>query len=318
MKISACIITDNNPAVLKAIESVYDSVNEIILVNTSDDSNKIEMLVNEFMTIKKEVKIKFYYYKWNDSFSDARNFSIKQATGDWILIIDSDEVMTSQIKYLDSKYDIYLVRIFNGNVPYWNARIFKNDKKIIYKYKLHETVEYCITKENTSLVRDLNFIHSGCQITGAELEKKVERNLRIMLTDLDNPVRNFHLGLYYQFKQDYKTSIEYFLKVLNDNVNNEHKALACNNAFQCFLKLGSVQLDLLRQSLEYFPEQRFARMELVSCMIGTLKKEYDETLKNVIITEIEKIKTIDSKLNNDLQINIHLLNEKQKEIQQWL
>jgi len=52
-------------------------------------------------------------------------------------------------------------------------------------------------------------------------------------------------------------------------------------------------------------------------MIGTLKREFDETLKGVIINEIEKIKTIDSKLNNDLQINFHFWNEKQKEIQQW-
>ena len=310
MNISACIITNNNPQVLKAIESVYDSVSEIILVHTTENGN--------IKFPKDWTKVKNFFFKWNDSFSDARNYSISKATGDWILIIDSDEVMTAQVKYLDSKYDIYLIKIFNGDLPYWNARIFKNDGKIIYKYKLHESVEYCITKENTSLVNDLTFVHSGCQISGQELIDKVNRNLRIMLTDFENPVRNFHLGLYYQFKEDYKTSIEYFLKVLNDNVNNEHKALACNNAFKCFLKLGSVQIDLLRQSLEYFPEQRFARVELVSCMIGSFKKEYDETLKDLIITEIEKIKTIDSKLNNDLQINIHLLNEKQKEIQQWL
>ena len=310
MNISACIITNNNPQVLKAIESVYDSVSEIILVNTCKNF--------DLHTVNDMEKVKVYSFKWCDDFAKARNYSISKATGDWILIIDSDEVMTAQVKYLDSKYDIYLVKIFNGDLPYWNARIFKNDGKIIYKYKLHESVEYCITKENTSLVNDLAFVHSGCQISGQELIDKVNRNLRIMLTDFENPVRNFHLGLYYQFKEDYKTSIEYFLKVLNDNVNNEHKALACNNAFKCFLKLGSVQIDLLRQSLEYFPEQRFARVELVSCMIGSFKKEYDETLKDLIITEIEKIKTIDSKLNNDLQINIHLLNEKQKEIQQWL
>lgn len=309
MNISACIITNNDPKVLNAIKSVYDSVSEIILVNTSD---RFEL------DIKGLDKVKLHWFKWCDSFSDARNYSISKATGKWILIIDSDEVMTAEVKYLDPKYDIYLVQIFNAELPYWNARIFKNDGKIIYKYKLHESVEYCITKENTSLVNDLTFIHSGCQIKGYELEKKVERNLRIMLTDFENPVRNFHLGLYYQFKEDYKTAIEYFLNVLNDNVNCEHKALACNNTFRCFLKLGTVQIDLLRQSLEYFPLQRFARVELVSCMIGSLKKEYDETLKGLIINEIEKIKTIDSKLNNDLPINITLLNEKQKEIQQWL
>jgi len=308
MNISACIITNNNPKVLDAIESVYESVNEIILVNTCKEFT---------IDIFKYDKIRLFQFDWNDSFSDARNYSISKAKGNWILIIDSDEVMSAEIKYLDPKYDIYLVKIYNGDNPYWNARIFKNDGKILYKYMLHESVEYCITDKNTSLVPDLTFKHSGCQISGKELNDKVERNLRIMLKDFDNPVRNFHLGLFCQYKKDYKTSIEYFLNVLNDNVNDEHKALACNNAFKCFIELGTVQTDLLRQSLEYFPMQRYARVELVSCMIGTLKMDYDKTLQDLIITEIEKIKTIDSKLNNDLPINIHLLNEKQKEIQQW-
>jgi len=309
LNISACIITDNNPAVLNAIESVYDSVSEIILVHTTENGN--------IKFPKKWDKVKNFYFKWNDSFSDARNYSISKATGDWILIIDSDEVMTAEIKYLEDKYDIYLVKIFNGNQPYWNARIFKNDGKILYEYMLHESIEPHIVAGNFSYVNDLNFIHAGCHVTGKELDEKINRNERIMLKDFSNPARNFHLGLYRQYRQDYKGAIEYFLNVMNDKINDEHKAMACNNAFQCFLKLGSVQLDLLRQSLEYFPEQRFARIELVSCMIGALKREFDETLKGVIINEIEKIKTIDSKLNNDLQISIHTLNEKQKEIQQW-
>ena len=74
MNISACIITNNNPAVLKAIESVYDSVNEIILVHTTETGN--------IKFPKEWDKVKNFFFKWNDSFSDARNDSISKATGD--------------------------------------------------------------------------------------------------------------------------------------------------------------------------------------------------------------------------------------------
>ncbi len=306
INISACIITNNNPMVIKAIESVYDSVSEIILVNTCK-----EFTVDIF----KFDKVRLFQFDWNDSFSDARNYGIEKAKGDWILVIDSDEVANEKIIYLDPKYDLYFAKVYNGNVPYDTLRIFKNNG-MRYQWKLHESVEQYVTKDNTSY-SDLTITHSGCQITGEELRQKVNRNLRIMLTDYGNPVRNFHLGLYYMYRENYKKAIEYFLNVLNDEVNNEHKAHACNNAFRCFIELGTVQIDLIRQSLQYFPMQRFARLELVGSMLGTFKTYPDLKLKELILTELEKIKTIDSRLNNDIALDLHFINEKQKEIQQW-
>ena len=306
MNISACIITNNNPKVLDAIKSIYFFVKEIILVNTTDKFT---------LDISGLSKVKLFSFKWNDSFSDARNYGIDKAKGDWILVIDSDEIANENIIYLDPKYDLYFATVYNGKVPYQTLRIFKNNG-MRYQWKLHESVEQYVTKDNTSY-SDLTIKHSGCDITGEELRQKVNRNLRIMLTDYGNPVRNFHLGLYYMYRENYKKAIEYFLNVLNDKVNNEHKAHACNNAFECFLKLGTVQIDLIRQSLEYFPYQIYARMELLGSMLGTFKKYPDKQLKEIILTEFEKIKTIDSKLNNDLKLDVHLINEKQKEIQKW-
>ncbi len=307
LNISACIITNNNHSVLNAIKSVYDSVSEIILVNTCEGFT---------IDLTEYDKVKLYSFDWNDSFSDARNFSISKATGDWILIIDSDETMKQGIKYLSDQYDLYFANVYNGYTPYLNLRIFKNNIGIKYKYKLHESIEHYVTKGNTSY-SELIFEHTGCMITGFELESKIKRNEKIMLTDLDNPVRNFHLGLYRMYYKDYKQAIEYFLNVLNDEVNPEHKAHACNNAFECFLKLGSVQIDLIRQSLQYFPGQIYGRIKLIESMIGHFKHDRDETLRKLIVNEFEKIKVIESKLSNDIKLDIHLINEKQKEIQQW-
>ncbi len=37
---------------------------------------------------------KVYDFKWTDSFRDARNFSLSKAAGNWILVLDADEVIS--------------------------------------------------------------------------------------------------------------------------------------------------------------------------------------------------------------------------------
>ena len=107
LNISACIITDNDIRVLNAIKSVMNTCNEIILVETSGN--------NSFINELEKLNVKLFYYNWDNNFSNARNFAISKATGKWILNIDSDEILTSDIKQLPDKYDMYYVNMnING------------------------------------------------------------------------------------------------------------------------------------------------------------------------------------------------------------
>ena len=103
MNISACIITNNNRGVLNAIQSVKKSCNEIILVETSGK--------NDFQNELNNLGVKLYWKLFEDDFSAVRNYSIEQAAGEYILIIDSDEVLNTEIKYLDSDYDYYFCKV---------------------------------------------------------------------------------------------------------------------------------------------------------------------------------------------------------------
>lgn len=77
------------PIVFKCIEKRNESI-EVILVNDgSTDSS--EKLCNEF--IKKSNNVK-YIYQENTGVSAARNRGIKNAKGDWIIFLDSDDFMT--------------------------------------------------------------------------------------------------------------------------------------------------------------------------------------------------------------------------------
>src|SRR3990167_11538766 len=65
-----------------------DLVDEIIIADTGS-KDKTKEIAKKFT---KEV----YNFKWNDDFSDARNFSISKATKEWILVLDPDEKITKK------------------------------------------------------------------------------------------------------------------------------------------------------------------------------------------------------------------------------
>lgn len=78
----------------KAIESVNLIVDEKIIVDTGSNDGTPE--------IAKSLDADVFHFKWNDNFSEARNFSIKQATKEWILILDGDESI--------SYYDLFYIK----------------------------------------------------------------------------------------------------------------------------------------------------------------------------------------------------------------
>ncbi len=82
--LSLCMIVKNEEEFLPTcLESVKDYVDEIIIVDTGSTDSTVE--------IAKRYNAKIYHHAWENSFSKARNYSLKYATCDWILILDADE-----------------------------------------------------------------------------------------------------------------------------------------------------------------------------------------------------------------------------------
>src|SRR3989344_5073579 len=82
--ISLCMITKNEEQFLEqCLNSVQELVDEIIIVDTGS-TDKTKEIAAKFTD-------KIFDFKWGDVFSKARNESLKQATKDWILVLDADE-----------------------------------------------------------------------------------------------------------------------------------------------------------------------------------------------------------------------------------
>jgi len=89
MTISLCMIVKNEKDFLEnCLNSVKDVVDELIIVDTGSKDKTKE--------IAKKFTDKIYDFEWNHSFSEARNFSIRKATKEWILILDADETINKK------------------------------------------------------------------------------------------------------------------------------------------------------------------------------------------------------------------------------
>lgn len=89
MKISVIIATWNRASwLVAALESVYRQSlppHEIILVDDGSDDGTRELVTSRFTGVR-------YHYQENRGVSSARNTGIRMATGDWIALLDSDDV----------------------------------------------------------------------------------------------------------------------------------------------------------------------------------------------------------------------------------
>ena len=135
-KISAIIPTLNEEIhIAEAIKSV-SFADEIIVIDSFSEDKTIE--IAEKLNVK-IIKRKF------DNFSSQKNFAIKQATHNWIYILDADERVTKEVK----KEIVSAVKDPKGFVGFYLRRTFYfSGKKVNYSGFQRDKVIRLFLKEH--------------------------------------------------------------------------------------------------------------------------------------------------------------------------
>jgi glycosyltransferase involved in cell wall biosynthesis len=192
IKVSTCLIVKNEEQFLNTcLESVKNFSDEIILVDTGSTDNTIE--------IAKKYTDKIFYYKWDNDFSKARNYSISKAKNNWVFIIDGDEYISSlemqdKIIYFlnnfkDDDINVYSFKIIN---PYQNEQ----EPEIFYRDVLiKKTSDICFIKT----------VHE--YITGNDIKKKA---LNIEIINNKN----------FRSKEKRKEKLENYLELISKERKN--------------------------------------------------------------------------------------------------
>ncbi|MEK6919007.1 MAG: glycosyltransferase [Nanoarchaeota archaeon] len=179
--LSLIVITKNNDKDLdKCLSSVTGLVDEIVVVDTGS-TDKTKEIADKYT-------YKVFDYKWNDNFSEAKNYALKWAAGKWVINLDADESLSKsdhkiildminnasldiggfsliQRNYtndigkfglVSTKDDSYSESsVASGFVPRRIVRIFRNEEKIFFEGTVHDSVEKSILRsrivEETSI-----------------------------------------------------------------------------------------------------------------------------------------------------------------------
>jgi tetratricopeptide (TPR) repeat protein len=181
--LSVCLIVKNESQHLsRCLASVKPYADEIIVVDTGSQDNTPD--------IAREYGAKLSYFAWCDDFSAARNYSISQACGEWIFIIDADEELIvnnpnflGEIQKDEEAIAYVIIRnevVNKAMTPVNMIRLFRHLPEMRYCGRFHEQLTY--KKGNFSNYRQLDSIkllHHGND--PIEIEKKtIERNIPIL------------------------------------------------------------------------------------------------------------------------------------------
>lgn len=201
MKISACLIVkDEANNIGKCLNSLKDISNEIIVVDTGSTDNTVE--------IAQSYRAKVYTYQWDNNFSNAKNYALSKATGDWIIFLDADEYFEEKtpkrlkdiLKYMlnNKDYDAILCKMINiegseSKVISVNPiiRVFKGKSGIRYSGAIHEQPFRNGKVLRAANIYDVPLIIYHTGYSNTLLPQKYSRNLvllneRIKNNDIDN------------------------------------------------------------------------------------------------------------------------------------
>ena len=232
--ISFCIIGKNEEAIIeKCLVALVPYGYEIVYVDTGS-SDRTKEIAHKYTD-------RIYDFEWINDFSAARNFAISKAGGDYILMIDCDEIVTefdqAETERLIQQHpdavgrlirvDEFTRKTSNQEKEQFasNVRINRLFPKHDFHYvgRIHEQVERISDKEYSTYNIPLKMIHSGYDGNEETIRKKAERNRSLLEEEYrlhpDDPYILYQLGQTYYMEHKYELALEYYDKMLSIDID---------------------------------------------------------------------------------------------------
>ncbi len=261
--ISLCMIAkDEESFIGDCISSVLPIINQVVLVDTGSTDKTIE--------IAKNLGAEVYYQDWQNDFSVARNVSLQYATSDWILVLDSDEVIYSEdlpeIKRMCSESGVVweltqrhytndvrlsdfmpcsgqfpkLEKSFKGYFESGLVRLFPNWEGLHYRAPIHELVEFCLAERPEFKIKKAKprIHHYGH--TKKDDSKKKKGNLYTSLGQSKTTIQPHDWKNFFELAVEHNNNLRY-----SESAEAFRKAIELNPTYlSSFVNLGYVYCEL--------------------------------------------------------------------------
>jgi len=153
VKISVLVITKNSQETLeKSLQSVVDWADEIVIIDDLSTDNTLK-IVYQVSQVHKVFKV---YKNSQIDLGKQRAFGLEKCSNEWILVLDSDEVISSQLKFeiqnlkFENSKNGYFIpfqthylgrKLKYGGENYKKLVLFRKDKTIIKPGLVNEKFE---------------------------------------------------------------------------------------------------------------------------------------------------------------------------------
>lgn len=250
MKIALAMIvkpTDQEAWLLnRCLGSVAAHVDGIFITQAGPEANaKVSEVIKDWQGVES-------FYKWNDSFADARNFNFAQVPEDYdyILWLDADDVLRGGEKLQATIQDNPSVDAFslwylyafdrwkNPIVVHHKARIIRNDGCVEWRGDLHEDFvghRQVVTKH----VEGIEVLH----LTDEDrIEDSKKRNVVVAKKQLkaepDDPRSYWNVANSLKADMKLKQALKHFKKFLATSQSQDEKYIARLRMAECEYNLG--------------------------------------------------------------------------------
>lgn len=214
------IVRDEEPWIARSLLSVREAVDEMIVVDTGSHDRT--------MDIAHDLGAKVLQFPWTESFAEARNYSLRHATGDWLLWMDADEeIALADAPKLREVRSIRNSRLASLETIHFNSafrpkpheayrlsqcRLFRNGEGFHFTGGIHEQLSLSGLHDgkdsDTPFLLPLRLFHYGYLQSVTSIKSKHGRNLKLLqqsIADEPNPDpwSLYHIAGEYQRIGDY-------------------------------------------------------------------------------------------------------------------
>lgn len=239
--ISLCMIVKNEENTLAAcLHSVRDAVDEIVIVDTGS-SDGTKATASRFTD-------KIFDFEWIDDFAAARNYAYEQATMDYILWLDADDVvlpgdieklmrlkeeLSPAVDAVRMKYNTLFDADGNVLFSYYRERLTRRGCGFRWREPVHEVLEIWGNVINIDIC--ITHTKRHCALS--------DRNLKIYEGILARGKTLSPRGTYYYARElsthkRYAEAVRVFNRFLDEGKGwREDNITACGELAKCLLQL---------------------------------------------------------------------------------
>lgn len=231
--ISICIISKNEEKNMdtflsRIVEHTKGYPVEILIADTGSTDRTLD-IIGKF-------PVKLSHFEWINDFSAARNYTLEQASNDWILVLDCDEYIEeldmNGLQNFIKQYPSHVGMLkrknhyaLNGQDSIYTDDVerFFNRKRFHYEDIIHEQVRALDGAPLKRVSIPLTVDHCGYNATIEELQAKAKRNNDLLFKMLeeapDDPYIYFQLGQSFNMLHDDEKACYYYGKGLEYEVD---------------------------------------------------------------------------------------------------